>query len=53
MTEPRKTEERGARPRGSTGHFGARPTVIKPSANVQPPSQGPRGGAGDSGAAKK
>lgn len=53
MAESDNAEERGSRPVGSTGQFGARPTMIKPSANVEPPRHGPRGGAGDSGAAKK
>lgn len=47
-----RDEERGARPRDSSGQFGAKPMMMKPSANVKPPTEGPKGSAGDSGASK-
>jgi len=52
MSEQERNEERGAQPKGSTGMFGAKPMVMKPSTSVRPPTQGPKGSAGDSGASR-
>ncbi|MBN9154749.1 MAG: hypothetical protein J0J05_12280 [Microbacterium sp.] len=50
MTE-RSSDDRGAKPKATSGgSFGSRPTMMKP---VKPPTQGPKGSAGDSGASKK
>lgn len=51
---PNESElDKAQRSSGSTGHFGASPTMMNPKTNPKPPAQGPKGGAGDSGAAEK
>ena len=53
MSDRPNTEERGASPRGENGMFGAAPKPMAKPAASKPPTQGPEGAAGDSGALSK